>query len=53
MVFHALDPPSTNFINGVVPYSEIEHNGSRLFDNIPSGRKSGFKVHLYSDTLWM
>lgn len=27
--------------------SEIEHNGSRLFDNIPSGRKSGFKVVRY------
>ncbi|CAK7325483.1 unnamed protein product [Dovyalis caffra] len=27
--------------------SEIEHNGSRLFDNIPSGKKSGFKVVRY------
>ncbi|KMT12615.1 hypothetical protein BVRB_5g098530 isoform B [Beta vulgaris subsp. vulgaris] len=27
--------------------SEIEHDGSRLFDNIPSGRNSGFKVVRY------
>lgn len=27
-------------------YSEIEHNGCRLFNNIPSGRNSGFKVSL-------
>uniref|UniRef100_A0A2P2IKW1 anthranilate synthase n=1 Tax=Rhizophora mucronata TaxID=61149 RepID=A0A2P2IKW1_RHIMU len=26
--------------------SEIEHNGSKLFHNIPSGAKSGFKVSL-------
>lgn len=25
-------------------YSEIEHNGCRLFNNIPSGKNSGFKV---------
>lgn len=27
--------------------SEIEHNGCRLFDNIPSGKNSGFKVVRY------
>uniref|UniRef100_A0A803L579 aminodeoxychorismate synthase n=1 Tax=Chenopodium quinoa TaxID=63459 RepID=A0A803L579_CHEQI len=27
--------------------SEIEHDGSRQFDNIPSGRNSGFKVVRY------
>ncbi|KDP45106.1 hypothetical protein JCGZ_18548 [Jatropha curcas] len=27
--------------------SEIEHDGCRLFQNIPSGRKSGFKVVRY------
>ncbi|KAF2318550.1 hypothetical protein GH714_008851 [Hevea brasiliensis] len=27
--------------------SEIEHNGCRLFNNIPSGKKSGFKVVRY------
>lgn len=27
--------------------SEIEHDGNRIFDNIPSGRNSGFKVVRY------
>ena len=30
----------------LVLYSEIEHNGCKLFANIPSGRNSGFKVSL-------
>ena len=29
-------------------HSEIEHNGCRLFHNIPSGKNSGFKVSLFS-----
>ncbi|XP_058182816.1 aminodeoxychorismate synthase, chloroplastic isoform X4 [Rhododendron vialii] len=36
-VIHASEP-----VHGRL--SEIEHNGCRLFNNIPSGRNSGFKV---------
>lgn len=32
----------------LVQYSEIQHNGARLFHDIPSGRNSGFKVSLSS-----
>lgn len=28
-------------------YSEIEHNGCKLFNDIPSGHNSGFKVTLF------
>ncbi|CAL0300627.1 unnamed protein product [Lupinus luteus] len=39
-VVHAAEP-----IHGRL--SEVEHNGSELFDDIPSGRNSGFKVVRY------
>ncbi|XVF23647.1 hypothetical protein REPUB_Repub13aG0057200 [Reevesia pubescens] len=39
-IIHASEP-----IHGRL--SEIEHNGCKLFANIPSGRKSGFKVVRY------
>ncbi|KAI8539188.1 hypothetical protein RHMOL_Rhmol09G0161900 [Rhododendron molle] len=39
-VIHASEP-----VHGRL--SEIEHNGCRLFNNIPSGRNSGFKVVRY------
>nr|XP_043615300.1 aminodeoxychorismate synthase, chloroplastic [Erigeron canadensis] len=39
-VIHAFEP-----VHGRL--SEIQHNGSRLFDGIPSGRNSGFKVVRY------
>ncbi|XP_076881434.1 aminodeoxychorismate synthase, chloroplastic-like [Bidens hawaiensis] len=39
-VVHAFEP-----VHGRL--SEIQHNGCRLFDGIPSGRNSGFKVVRY------
>lgn len=42
-----ISSPSINFILSFFPqYSEIEHNGCRLFNDIPSGHNSGFKVSL-------
>lgn len=32
--------------------SEIEHNGHPLFNQIPSGSGSGFKVVLYNIAIW-
>lgn len=45
---YAFDSLFIDFTTCLMPCSEIEHDGCRLFHNIPSGTESGFKVSLYS-----